>query len=176
MPEPTEPTALYRLYDGEYDLLYIGISRDPAKRFKAHAHMQNWWHCVKYFDFTWYDSYPEARRAENRAHASERPPYNGLHWTGIKSEHPALKYDDGIEQTAVRRLLLDALEAGRHAPGSHIWPFHVSEACGYSRTTVYNAMDSLAHEGHLGWRIKTFTVPEKWATAYRSRNDTAGAA
>ncbi|MFJ9037946.1 GIY-YIG nuclease family protein [Streptomyces sp. NPDC102406] len=176
MPEPDEPTALYRLYDAEYDLLYIGISRDPSKRFKAHAHDKSWWHCVEYVDFTWFNSYPEARGAENRAHASERPPYNGLRWTGIKSPHPALEYDDSAERAIVRRLLLDALEAGLHAPGSHIWPFHISEACGYSSTTVYRAMDSMIHEGHLRLRCKTFAVTEKWADAFERRNAVANAA
>ncbi|MFD3999887.1 hypothetical protein [Streptomyces rubiginosohelvolus] len=157
--EPTsERTALYRLYDAEYDLLYIGISRSPTKRLKAHAHDKNWWHCVGYVDLTWFDSYPEAKRAENAAHLSERPPYNGMGHTGLGWNLPGLSYDDSVERAAVRQHLLADLDAGIYAPGDRVWPLYVSLACGYSRSTTWAAMVDLVKEGRLQQVISTFEV------------------
>lgn len=156
-----ERTALYRLYDAEDDLLYIGISRDPEKRFKAHEHDKNWWHCVRYVDLTWFSSFPAARRAENAAHRSERPPYNGMGHTGLGWDISALRYDDSADQADIRQRLLAALEAGNYPPGSHLWPFHLSRAYGYSRSTTDNAMSGLAREGHLERRRSTYVVSDR---------------
>jgi predicted GIY-YIG superfamily endonuclease len=156
-----ERTALYRLYDAEDDLLYIGISRDPEKRFKAHAHDKNWWHCVRYVDLTWFSNYPAARQAENAAHRSERPPYNGMGHTGLGWDIPALRYDDSADQADIRQRLLAALEAGTYVPGSHLWPFHLSRTYGYSRSTTDNAMSRLAREGHLERRRSTYVIPDR---------------
>ncbi|MFJ5886830.1 GIY-YIG nuclease family protein [Streptomyces californicus] len=158
MTKPPEHTALYRLYDAEHDLLYIGISRSPARRFKAHAHDKNWWHCVEYVDLAWFDSYPEAKRAENAAHLSERPPYNGMGHTGLGWNLPRLSYDDSAERAAVRQYLSAALDAGVYAPGARVWPAYVSQACGYSRSTTWAAMVDLAKEGRLQQVISTFEV------------------
>jgi hypothetical protein len=161
MPESPERTALYRLYDAEHDLLYVGISRKPEERFKAHEHDKRWWHCVRYVDLTWFESYPQARRAENAAHLSERPPYNGMGHTGLGWDIPTVRYDDSTEQAAVRRNLLAELRAGLHASGSRIWPFHVARKYGYSRPTVVSAMDDLAREGHLKFCGRTFIVADR---------------
>lgn len=161
----SQRTALYRLYDADYELLYIGISTDPEKRFKAHAHDKNWWHCVKYVDLTWFASFPAARRAELAAHLAERPPYNGMGHTGLGWDTPALKYDDSADQADVRRRLLKALTDGQYPPGTHVWPFHISQAYGYSRMTTNRAMDSLAREGHLTYRGGTYAVPTQSAGA-----------
>lgn len=161
-----ERTALYRLYDGEHDLLYIGISRDPDKRFKAHAHEKNWWHCVEYVDVTWFDSFPDARKAEDAAHLSERPPYNGMGHTGLGWDLPGLKYDDSAEQADVRRRLLAALEAGEYPAGSHVWPFRISQAYGYSRSTTQSALHALARDGHLVFLGGTYAVPDATPDAH----------
>lgn len=165
MPE-SERTALYRLYDAADDLLYIGISSQLAKRFREHEHSRTWWHCVEYVDLTWFDSFPDARKAEKAAHLSERPPYNGMGHVGLGWDGPAVKYDDRADFVAVRKLILDDLRAGRYAPGKHIWSLTLSRQYGYSRMTTDNAMDSLAKSKHLMSRNAGFSVPPKWARAY----------
>jgi predicted GIY-YIG superfamily endonuclease len=37
MVDPTERTALYRLRDADGRLLYIGIAKDPERRWKHHS-------------------------------------------------------------------------------------------------------------------------------------------
>ena len=155
-----EPTALYRLYDAEHDLLYIGISREPEGRFKAHAHNKNWWHCVKYADLTWFPSYPAAKRAESAAHISERPPYNGMGHTGLGWDIPALRYDDSAERADARRRILDALDAGKYPPGTRLWPFHIAQSYGCSRSTAYDVLVDLTREGRLKSLISTFATHE----------------
>ena len=166
MPDPPDSTALYRLYDADHDLLYIGISRVPEERFKAHEHDKRWWHCVRYVDLTWFDSFREAGKAEKAAQLSERPPNNGMGHTGLGWHIPALRYDDSAEQAVMRQHLLTELKAGLHAPGAHLWPFHVASKYGYSRSTAVSVLDDLARESHLKWRGRTFLVAETRASAH----------
>lgn len=157
MPDPPERTALYRLYDAEHDLLYVGISRTPSERFKAHAHDKNWWHLVAFVDLTWFDSYAAARDAEIAAHLSERPPFNGMANLGEWS-FSAIRYDDSAERGVAREALLAELATGRHATGARLWPFHVGHRLGCSRSTASSAMDDLARDGHLRPFGRTFIV------------------
>ncbi|WP_405461588.1 hypothetical protein OG786_29260 [Streptomyces sp. NBC_00101] len=159
MSEPAEPAAVYRLYDGEYDLLYIGASRKPHERFKAHAHEKLWWHHVTYFDLTWFASFRSAAKAERAAQISERPPYNGVIHAGGDWNTPALHYDDSMDRAATREHLRAALNAGVYAPGTRLHPFHVSLECGYSRHTAWRAMNDLVKEKKLTPLISTFEVP-----------------
>jgi hypothetical protein len=82
MPEPDEPTALYRYFDADDALLYIGISNDPAFRGKAHLYesrRDDWpQRAVRRVD-EWHDSRPLALKAEEVAIKAERPLYNGTH-------------------------------------------------------------------------------------------------
>jgi predicted GIY-YIG superfamily endonuclease len=68
--------ALYRFYDPHEALLYVGISNDPRRRWKEHAQEKSWYPRVRHQALTWYDSEPEARRAETRAIRRERPQFN----------------------------------------------------------------------------------------------------
>lgn len=165
MPAAPERTALYRLYDAEHDLLYIGISAQLEKRFREHEHSRTWWHCVKYVDLTWFDSFPEARKAEKAAHLSERPPYNGMGHVGLGWDGPAATYDDSADFVVVQKLILADLRAGKYAPGKHLWALTISRELGYSRMTTDRAMGSLAKSGHLKSRAAGFSVPQKWARA-----------
>lgn len=69
-------TALYRLYDAADQLLYIGISFNPAKRGYQHAMASPWWHDVARKEITWYETRPDAEAAERDAVLAERPLYN----------------------------------------------------------------------------------------------------
>lgn len=68
--------ALYRFFDAEEILLYVGISSNPRRRWKEHAIGQPWYPQVRHQSLTWYGSEAEARRAEVRAIRGERPRFN----------------------------------------------------------------------------------------------------
>lgn len=71
----TARTALYRLYDGEGVLLYVGITNMPNVRFAAHS-MKSWWRRVDRKDIVWFADRQQAERAETRAIRDERPVFN----------------------------------------------------------------------------------------------------
>lgn len=70
------PTALYRLYDAEGVLLYIGISRDPRIRWYQHAGSKQWWPEVERREVVWHETAEAAVYAERTAIREEMPRYN----------------------------------------------------------------------------------------------------
>lgn len=75
-------TALYRLYDCDDQLLYVGIAYHPPKRFAEHEGDKPWWPQVARRDIEWIASRAEAEGAERCAIAAEAPRYNGIHNIG----------------------------------------------------------------------------------------------
>lgn len=68
-------TAVYRLFDANGRLLYVGIGRNPMGRWAAHAEL-SWWSTVHRFTVAWFDSRREAADEERRALRSESPAHN----------------------------------------------------------------------------------------------------
>lgn len=83
-------TALYRLYDGNDVLLYIGISDAPAARFRTHARQQPWWFQVHHYTLEWIDDRKAAEHAEKDAIRTETPMWNREHMpsTKIRQDYP----------------------------------------------------------------------------------------
>jgi predicted GIY-YIG superfamily endonuclease len=77
-PDGTERTALYRLYDAQERLLYIGIAKNPTRRWWQHARDQadSWWPDVARKAVEWFDTRVLAEAAEVEAIKREGPPYN----------------------------------------------------------------------------------------------------
>jgi predicted GIY-YIG superfamily endonuclease len=73
---PGQSVAVYRFYDRHEELLYVGISNDPRRRWKQHAKEKTWYPQVRHQTVTWYDSERAARRAESAAIRQERPHFN----------------------------------------------------------------------------------------------------
>lgn len=69
-------TALYRFYDKHENLLYVGISNDPWRRWRQHVYEKPWYPQVKHQAVTWYETEDEARAAETRAIRAEHPKFN----------------------------------------------------------------------------------------------------
>jgi len=70
---------LYRLYDAEGDLLYIGISADADKRLKQHQTKPEWGDRIESMTTEACGTRERALLAEREAIASEQPTYNILH-------------------------------------------------------------------------------------------------
>ncbi|MFD7980225.1 GIY-YIG nuclease family protein [Streptomyces sp. NPDC059071] len=66
-------TALYRLFDREGGLLYVGVTYDIDQRLKQHEQQKYWWPDVSRWEVTWFGSRAEAEAAEVAAIRSERP-------------------------------------------------------------------------------------------------------
>lgn len=67
--------AVYRLYDANGELLYIGSSDNPEKRWTAHRSTKPWWPQVARHEVTWHP-WREAWGVEARAIWNERPKHN----------------------------------------------------------------------------------------------------
>lgn len=72
-------TALYRLYNSEDVLLYVGIAADPRERWAQHAIDKPWWTEVTRRDVEWVPSRFDAETAEREAIISEKPLHNSQH-------------------------------------------------------------------------------------------------
>ncbi len=69
-------TALYRLYDVDGRLLYVGITFDLRNRWADHAQRKSWWEAVVRRDVEWHETRYSAEAAECAAILAERPAYN----------------------------------------------------------------------------------------------------
>jgi predicted GIY-YIG superfamily endonuclease len=74
--QASDRTALYRLYDEDDDLLYVGITRNPERRWAQHAAEKSWWSRVIRRDVEWFETRPAALAAEEAAIALGRPAHN----------------------------------------------------------------------------------------------------
>ncbi|MFD3520457.1 GntR family transcriptional regulator [Streptomyces sp. NPDC058653] len=113
-----EPTALYRLYDADGNLLYVGITNNPKVRFGNHGRSKPWWPEVELKQIVWLDSLQEAEEAERLAIASEGPRHNisnnALKIAGLKRSGKRVSYKDIAND--LRAAILD----GQFAPGSRL--------------------------------------------------------
>lgn len=111
------PGVLYRCFDADDRLLYIGATYNLERRTKAHAHRSPWWPQVarvtsESFEFRW-----QAMTAERAAIVNEKPLHNRrTHYrsepTAVDSSPECLTYSvaqaaqvAGMNETSVRRLI-----------------------------------------------------------------------
>lgn len=78
--ETAEETAVYRIFDAENALLYVGMSVAPETRFADHRTCKRWMREDAHrYEIAWYASRAEAEREEKRAIREERPRHNSMH-------------------------------------------------------------------------------------------------
>lgn len=80
--------AIYRFFNANDELLYVGISSDPALRWKQHCATKPWVSEVAMRVIEWLPSRQEALLAEIQAIKSEQPRYNGTHTPYKRSSRP----------------------------------------------------------------------------------------
>jgi hypothetical protein len=69
-------TAVYRFYDADGRLLYLGMTHDLEGRWATHERIQPWWLDVSHREYAWYNTRAEAERIETSATAAEKPLYD----------------------------------------------------------------------------------------------------
>lgn len=156
MPESPERTALYRYFDADDALLYIGISIKPDFRAKAHLYEKrpdDWpKRAVRRTD-EWHGSRPLALKEEEAAIKTEKPLYNTTH------NHNDAEFDPGswtpVSGSPKPPMIADLM---RHEIASSRWPVGVripslrtlAKAAGVSSTgPVSKAAALLKAEGLL---------------------------
>ncbi|MGW1497553.1 GIY-YIG nuclease family protein [Streptomyces mirabilis] len=83
-PRWREPAAVYRLWDAEGNLLYIGSSYDPEERCKEHR-KKPWWPEVARRSDEWHSNRGTAYKEELKAIAVERSKYNRMGTPGYRT-------------------------------------------------------------------------------------------
>lgn len=72
----TERTALYRFFDAEDVLLYVGITNHVGRRWDDHIRKRPWWNDIERQTVNWFPSRSAAEEAEKLAIQTEDPLYN----------------------------------------------------------------------------------------------------
>jgi predicted GIY-YIG superfamily endonuclease len=102
----SRPAAVYRLYDTEGTLLYIGSAYDPKERAKKHRE-KPWWPQVARREDEWHPSREAAYVAETEAIKDARPLGNKISGPGAVAT-PAPK---AVTKTAVPLFVLAEIDA-----------------------------------------------------------------
>lgn len=74
-----QPTAVYRMYDADGRLLYVGMTNNTDVRWKWHAQSGGWWHRMASSTVEWHPDRAAARRHEAAAIKAEAPVFNAMH-------------------------------------------------------------------------------------------------
>ena len=74
--DPNRRTAVYRHYDKDGTLLYVGCSVDPTHRFVLHTYTSDWHTFSDRCEVEWYEDRNTALRVERDAIESEDPIFN----------------------------------------------------------------------------------------------------
>lgn len=95
------PTFLYRFYDRDGVLLYVGITFNPSIRWHHHKGKKGWWSDVERIEATRYPNRHQAEAEEVRVIQEESPLYNIIH---------AVRPDPQEDFTSELDEAIDALE------------------------------------------------------------------
>lgn len=147
------PTALYRFYDKEDRLLYVGITHDPKARWRFHAVEKPWWHEVARKEVTWFETRTEAGIAELRAIETEGPLYDRSNPKNRISAEERHAQDKAYVDEALRMIRED-IEAGVF-PRMTALPKErdLGIRYGLSRNAVASAL------GEIGPQLLTYATP-----------------
>jgi len=80
--------CLYRFFNAAGELLYVGITANPGRRFGEHSADKLWWDTVANVTIETFSNGLELRRAEKRAIENERPKHNVIHNRRNKRPRP----------------------------------------------------------------------------------------
>jgi hypothetical protein len=108
---------LYRLYDADDTLLYVGISLSALTRAGQHRGQQPWWHEVARVDIEHLatDDRREAERLEQQTIWSERPLYNKAHNGHVRSR-PSSPYIPSDTERAIYKAAIDVMSSAGPTP------------------------------------------------------------
>lgn len=145
-----EPTALYRLYDTDDELLYLGVSFNPDARWEQHRNEKHWAHLVVRKAVEWYPTRPAALVAEAEATAVEKPLHDSS-WRKTQAGDKPEWLDPEGRQAVVDGLAAE-IERGQHWIGKVLMSGAVAKRFDVSRPTASRAMRVLQERGLLEYQ------------------------
>lgn len=176
----TGRTALYRYFDTDGQLLYVGIAFDPEVRAEQHARSAHdtWWKLAAKRTDEWFDTRRDAEFAEIDAIARERPRFNvrdNPHApqaierierarsarTELLPEGPSFKH-----YLRVAEVIRQRIESGELPPRAKVSHTGYAAEFGVSAETVKRACNHLASLGVLQ-RVHGHRVPPEPSGGFR---------
>lgn len=175
--DPRRLTTLYRLYDGNDHLLYVGTSVDPQNRWEQHAREKLWWSSVSRATVDWHPDRTSAMAAERAAIKAENPLHNDKA-TADEAVFPYRgKRERGAEAVLRRaavehRASLDrlAVAVDRAALGGSSVP-EIADATGLSKEDVMYLANRMNDGGGLSAIAKHTPYSREWARKIADRID-----
>lgn len=117
---PTEGVLLYKFFDRDYGLLYVGVTCTPTTRWQAHKNRAEWWPQVAWVEVERHPHNNAALNAERLSIRQDRPRFNHRSFPGRSRNRPGMAPESpgnvaGIIHSLVRgqaRARRGALETG----------------------------------------------------------------
>jgi len=70
------PTDVYKAFDDDGEILYVGISYDASERLRQHRRSSRWWGMATWFEVDRYATREEAENVEAASVMFDDPPFN----------------------------------------------------------------------------------------------------
>jgi hypothetical protein len=152
-------TAVYRFYDRDGNLLYLGMTFDIDQRFNHHRYTQGWWLEVARKEVTWYDTRREARDIEVAATLTEKPRYDRAPLAGrtARTSYFAKSTDQRKEKEvqAARNAMLRDLNAGIYGEGDILPTLDaLSDRYGLAVAGIAGGLDRISERDHAVVRVQ----------------------
>ena len=167
-------TALYRLFDVDGELVYVGITNNPAMRWSQHSAYSEWWSRVSSKSVEWHDTRAAAEKAERVAIRCEGPLFNRAHIPcagmlrdgEVARDRSALGELDRQKRSSwvnlrhrqthrplfglIAEELREDIKAGRLRSGSRLPTYHaMQKRFGTSTGPIAMALEMLEEEGTI---------------------------
>ena len=98
--------TLYRHFDANDNLLYVGVSSRISQRIKEHSIHSSWWQNVSKITLEHFEIRKEVLEAERNAIIAEQPKHNIIHKNGkIKDVKKTIEYSDYRGRLLTARLV-----------------------------------------------------------------------
>jgi predicted GIY-YIG superfamily endonuclease len=131
-----KPHVLYRMFDANEQLLYIGLTNNPKGRFGRHRDTKDWFAQVSRIQLEIFDSRQELVDAERAAIAAEKPLHNIVHNREALAEQEEAEffeeedYEDRLMGVALSRLITEEQYGAKRTPEESLAAYaqFVSEA------------------------------------------------
>lgn len=139
---------LYRHFDAENRLLYVGISLSTLQRLGQHKSNSEWFRLISVVKIEEFPDIEKAKKAERDAIKKEKPLYNIAHKEIIKEKKESIKKQLDYDLLDKNRLLIGAI-IKKHGGGTQL-----ANKLGVSRAVISSwkargvipAWVSLAHK------------------------------
>lgn len=123
--EVAEKTSVYRFYDADGRLLYVGITKRRQRRISEHAASKTWWHEVASATFEHHPTRSAAALAEATAIQHEDPVHNIMRPPIVAAD---LEPESAPKYRGIRGVRTPEVEQGLRMPARMVLPLFERQA------------------------------------------------